>query len=103
MTRAQVGKSEGMNEVQRLAVRISEMVGSPRAQENRCVTIHRLERESDRAWEVVLEQIVESGEVEVTFNDDASVTLSWEPADIEETAGPAEAESCTADETQIPF
>lgn len=64
---------------ERLAIRISSMVGAPRAQLERRVTIHRLDSEPDQVWEEVLEILAEAEGLDMTLEDDGSLTLMWEP------------------------
>lgn len=66
-----------MSGVERLALRVSAMINAPRSQLERRVTIHRLDTDSDQAWEAVLEQLAEVDELALTFNDDGSVALDW--------------------------
>ncbi|WP_462383329.1 DUF1654 domain-containing protein [Pseudomonas sp. Marseille-QA0892] len=66
---------------ERLAIRISNMVGAPRAQMERRVTIHRLDSEPDQVWEEVLEILAETEGLDMTLEDDGSLTLMWELAD----------------------
>jgi hypothetical protein len=56
------------------------MIGSPVAQIQRWVTIHRLDTDDDLAWEGVMEVLAETDGIEMTFNDDDTVTLKWERA-----------------------
>ncbi|WP_236235010.1 DUF1654 domain-containing protein [Pseudomonas tohonis] len=66
-----------MTSRERLGLRVSEMINSPSAQLNRRVTIHRLDTDEDQAWEEVLELLGETDGLEMTFNDDGTVTLQW--------------------------
>ncbi|WCD79179.1 DUF1654 domain-containing protein [Pseudomonas sp. TUM22785] len=66
-----------MSSRERLGLRVSEMINSPKSQLNRRVTIHRLDTDEDQAWEEVLELLGETDGIEMTFNDDGTVTLQW--------------------------
>ncbi|MCU9947529.1 DUF1654 domain-containing protein [Pseudomonas sp. PDM13] len=66
-----------MNSRERLGLRVSEMINSPMSQLNRRVTIHRLDTDEDQAWEEVLELLSETDGLDMTFNDDGTVTLQW--------------------------
>ncbi|WP_043309476.1 DUF1654 domain-containing protein [Pseudomonas sp. ML96] len=66
-----------MSGQERLALRISMMIGSPRAQLERWTTVHRLDTDTEEAWEGVMEILAETDGIEMTFNDDGSVTLRW--------------------------
>ena len=64
--------------VERLVLRVSSMINHPVAQTQRWVTIHRLDTDGDREWEEVMALLSETDGIEMTFNDDESVTLKWE-------------------------
>lgn len=80
-----------MNGMERLGLRVSSMINHPVAQAQRWVTIHRLDTDGDREWEEVLGVIGETDELELTINDDGSVTVRWEQQEVEAT-GKGEAE-----------
>lgn len=68
----------GMTGIERLGLRVSSMINHPIAQDQRWVTIHRLDTDGDREWEEVMGVLSETDGIEITFNDDDSVTLKWE-------------------------
>ncbi|WLH15495.1 DUF1654 domain-containing protein [Pseudomonas hefeiensis] len=67
-----------MSGMERLELRVSSMINHPVAQAQRWVTIHRLDTDGDREWEEVLSVIADTDELELTLNDDDSVTVRWE-------------------------
>lgn len=67
-----------MHPKERLALRVSSMINHPIAQERREVTIHRLDMDGEREWEEVMGLLSETDGIDMTFNDDESVTLRWE-------------------------
>ncbi|MBF8660832.1 DUF1654 domain-containing protein [Pseudomonas putida] len=67
-----------MTGVERLGLRVSAMINHPIAQSQRWVTIHRLDTDGDMEWEEVMGLLVETPELDLTFNDDESVTVRWE-------------------------
>lgn len=74
-------KSEVRQEIsgiERLGLRVSSMINHPVAQVQRWVTIHRLDTDGDREWEEVMGLLSETDGIDMTFNDDESVTLKWE-------------------------
>ncbi|WLH16575.1 DUF1654 domain-containing protein [Pseudomonas simiae] len=81
---ASAGREE-MSGMERLALRVSSMINHPVAQAQRWVTIHRLDTDGDREWEQVLSVIAETDELELTLNDDGSVTVRWEQQEVEAT------------------
>ena len=68
-----------LTSLERLGLRVSAMINAPRAQLERCVTIHRLDTDTDEAWDGVMELLAEESGIDMTFNDDGTVTLRWEP------------------------
>lgn len=72
------GRQE-MTGVERLGLRVSSMINHPIAQSQRWVTIHRLDTDGDMEWEEVMGLLAETPELDLTFNDDESVTVRWEP------------------------
>lgn len=64
--------------IERLGLRVSSMINHPVAQTQRWVTIHRLDSDGDREWEEVMGLLSETDGIDMTFNDDESVTLKWE-------------------------
>lgn len=82
-----------MTGMERLGLRVSSMINHPVAQAQRWVTIHRLDTDGDREWEEVLSVIADTDELELTRNDDGSVTVRWEQQEVEvEGRGEAEFE-----------
>lgn len=71
-------QDRGMAGLDRLRLRISAMVNSPRAASLRQATIWRLESDSDRAWAQVMEELAETDGLEMVENEDGTVTLQWE-------------------------
>lgn len=64
--------------VERLGLRVSSMINHPVAQIQRWVTIHRLDTDGEMEWEEVMGLLSETDGIDMTFNDDESVTLKWE-------------------------
>lgn len=70
--------------IERLGLRVSEMINHPVAQIQRWVTIHRLDTDGDREWKEVMGLLSETDGIDMTFNDDESVTLKWEASAVED-------------------
>ena len=64
--------------IERLGLRVSSMINHPVAQIQRWVTIHRLDTDGEREWEEVIGLLNETDGLDITFNEDESVTLKWE-------------------------
>ena len=68
-----------MSGIERLNLRVSSMINHPIAQDQRWVTIHRMDTDGDREWEEVLSVLSEVDGIEMILNDeDESITLKWE-------------------------
>lgn len=93
MAKKQVASAarQEMSGMERLGLRVSSMINHPVAQAQRWVTIHRLDTDGDPEWEEVLGVIAETDELELTLNDDGSVTVRWEQQEVE-VAGRGEVE-----------
>lgn len=76
-------KREEMTGLERLSLRVSSMINHPIAQTQRWVTIQRLHTDGEAEWEEVMGLLVETPELDLTFNDDDSVTVRWERRSVE--------------------
>lgn len=72
-----------MSALERLELRVSSMINHPVAQIQRWVTIHRLDSDGEREWEEVMGRLLETACIDMTYNDDETVTLRWD-AQVEE-------------------
>lgn len=94
---------EEMSDMERLGLRVSSMINHPIAQQQRWVTIHRLDTDGDREWEEVLSLLAETEALDMTFNDDGSVTLEWEALDDDDPTVHLHDELSVVDEELAPF
>lgn len=92
-----------MSGLERLELRVSSMINHPVAQIQRWVTIHRLDTDGEREWEEVMELLSETECIDMTFNDDESVTLRWDPQSEEERVAELEDLFEVAMEQAAPF
>jgi len=90
-----------MTGLEKLGLRVSSMINHPVAQAQRWVTIHRLDTDGDREWEEVMGLLSETDGIDMTFNDDESVTLRWEASEEEDRV--VEVDSMEAVEEVAPF
>lgn len=67
-----------MTGAERLGLRISAMINSPRAQERCSALVHRLDTDTDEAWDEVMDVLGETDGVSLTFQDDGNVLIEWE-------------------------
>lgn len=91
-----------MSGLESLGLRVSSMINHPVAQQQRWVTIHRLDTDGDREWDEVMGLLSETDGIEMTFNDDGTVTLKWE-ALSEDDPQVEEAEEFISVEEVAPF
>ena len=73
-----------MSSVERLGLRVSSMINSPRAMERCSALIHRLDSDQDADWDEVMGRIAETDGVTMIFQDDGGVLLEWEPPSEED-------------------
>jgi hypothetical protein len=92
-----------MSGIERLSLRVSSMINHPVAQQQRWVTIHRCDTDGDREWGEVLGVLAETPALDVTINDDDSVTLEWEALDEDDPAVEIEEELSVVDHEPTPF
>jgi len=71
-------EQQAISGIEKLGLRVSSMINHPVAQTQRWVTVHRLDTDGDREWEEVMSLLSETDGIDMTFNDDESVTLRWE-------------------------
>lgn len=74
-----------MAPVERLGLRVSAMIGSPKAQLERRAVIHRLDTDTDDAWDTIMELLTETDGLALVFDDEGNVIVTWEAGEIEET------------------
>ncbi|MNP43725.1 hypothetical protein D3C76_1375610 [compost metagenome] len=67
-----------------LGLRVSSMINHPIAQTQRWVTIHRLDTDGEAEWDEVMGLLSETDGLDLTFNDDESVTVRWEKQECDE-------------------
>lgn len=73
-----------MTGLERLSLRVSSMINHPIAQTQRWVAIHRLDTDGEAEWDEVMGLLAETPELDMTFNEDGSVTVRWERSDLQE-------------------
>lgn len=71
----------GMNGIDRLRLRVSAMINSPKAQADRRATIWRLDTDTDEAWTQVMDELAETDGLVVTKLEDGTTVLEWQPGE----------------------
>ncbi len=80
--------------IEKLGLRMSSMINSPRAQERCSALVHRLDSDQDAEWDEVMDLIAQTDGVSMVFQNDGGVLLEWEPASEEDRVlGPGEVEA----------
>lgn len=94
-----------MTGLDRLGLRVSSMINHPIAQLQRWVTIQRLDTDDNADWEEVMGLLAETPELDLTFNDDESVTVRWEAQKAEDRDDLVVDRDCEGDrvEEEAPF
>lgn len=75
---------ELLTPIDRLAIRISNMINSPQAQHRRSALIHRLDTDPEEAWDEVMGLLVDTDGLTVVFQDDGDVLVTWEKQEASE-------------------
>ncbi|WP_296267403.1 DUF1654 domain-containing protein [Pseudomonas sp. UBA6562] len=69
---------QALNGVERLGLRISSMINHPTAQQQRWVTVHRLDSDGDAEWGEVMGMLGDTDGISLTILDDGGVMIEWE-------------------------
>ncbi|MCO3293496.1 DUF1654 domain-containing protein [Pseudomonas aeruginosa] len=69
--------------VEKVRLRVSAMISSPRAHAERRASIWKAQGDSEEAWLQVLEELAETDGLEMSLGEDGVVTLTWEAGDEE--------------------
>lgn len=64
--------------LEKLGLRVSAMISSPKAQIERRAAIHRLDTDTDEAWDGVMELLGETDGLHLEFSDDGGVIVRWD-------------------------
>lgn len=90
------GKSPERQEItglEKLGLRVSAMINSPKAQLERRARIHRLDTDADADWVAVLGLLGETDGLSLEHTDEGDVIVKWEaPTDDDRGAGVEETE-----------
>ncbi|MGU9816053.1 DUF1654 domain-containing protein [Pseudomonas sp. LF135] len=92
-----------MTGLESLGLRVSSMINHPVAQQQRWVTIHRLDSDGDREWDEVMGLLSDTDGIEMTFNDDGTVTLKWEASTENDPAVQQHEELSVVEDEPAPF
>ena len=79
-----------MTGLERLGLRVSEMINHPVAQAQRWVVVHRLDTDADAEWDEIMRLLSETDGLEMTFQDDGNVMIEWEMQSDDDREAPLE-------------
>jgi hypothetical protein len=95
-------ETKPMTGMERLVIRVSNMVNHPVAQLDRRVTIHRLDTDGQREWDEILGVLSDTDGIDLTINDEEeSITLQWEAASDDD--HPVQVDDAELTEAPAPF
>jgi hypothetical protein len=95
-------ETKPMTGMERLVIRVSNMVNHPVAQLDRRVTIHRLDTDGQREWDEILGVLSDTDGIDLTINDEEeSITLEWEAASDDDR--PVQVDDVELAEAPAPF
>lgn len=63
--------------LEKLGLRVSAMIGSPKAQLERQARIHRLDTDTDEAWGGVMELLADTDGLKLEFAEEGDVIVRW--------------------------
>lgn len=92
---------QGMTAIERLGLRVSNMINHPKAQEQRWVEIHRLDTDGDAEWGEIMRVLGETDGLELTQLEEGGVKIEWEMQSEEDREAPVE--ELEALEEEAPF
>lgn len=69
---------QGMTAIERLGLRVSNMINHPKAQEQRWVAVHRLDTDGDAEWGEIMRVLGETDGLEITELEEGGVRIEWE-------------------------
>lgn len=78
MAKQKKQEARALSSTERLGLRVSAMINSPKAQLERRAAIHRLDTDTDEAWDGVMELLGETDCLHLEFADDGGVIVRWD-------------------------
>ncbi|HDS1728238.1 TPA: DUF1654 domain-containing protein [Pseudomonas putida] len=94
-------KRQGMTALERLGLRMSNMINHPKAQEQRWVAIHRLDTDGDAEWGEMMRLLGETDGLEITHLEEGGIKIEWEMQSDEDREAPVD--ELEALEEEAPF
>lgn len=93
-----------MTAIERLGLRVSAMIGSPKAQLERRAVIHRLDTDTDEAWDGIMTLLADTDGLALAFDEEGHAVITWDAGVPEEAQEMAEGkEELELVEEEAPF
>ncbi|QDR69255.1 DUF1654 domain-containing protein [Pseudomonas sp. BJP69] len=89
---------QGMTALERLGLRMSNMINHPKAQEQRWVAIHRLDIDGDAEWGEMMRILGETDGLEITHLEEGGIKIEWEMQSDEDREAPIDELEALAEE-----
>ena len=81
---------QGMTALERLGLRVSNMINHPIAQEQRWVAIHRLDTDGEAEWGEIMRILSETDGLEITQLEEGGIKIEWEMQSVDDREAPIE-------------
>lgn len=69
---------QGMTALERLGLRVSNMINHPKAREQRWVVVHRMDTDRDEEWGEIMRVLGETDGLEISETEEGGVRIEWE-------------------------
>ena len=99
--KAPTQQRQGITALERLGLRMSNMINHPKAQEQRWVAIHRLDTDGDAEWGEMLRILGETDGLDITQLDEGGIKIEWEMQSDEDREAPVEELEALEEEAPI--
>lgn len=77
MVKQKKQEARALSPTERLGLRVSAMINSPKAQLERQARIHRLDTDTDEAWGGVMELLAETDGLRLDYAEEGDVIVRW--------------------------
>jgi hypothetical protein len=91
-----------LTHLEKLGLRVSAMIGSPKAQLERQARIHRLDTDTEEAWYTIMELLAETDGLDLLFDDEGNVVVTWEKVNDDDQVAETEGKQ-DVEEGEAPF
>lgn len=76
---AQKSKNQALpTAVQQIGARLQKVINTPTAQKDRAALLYKSPDEQQEDWDLIIEAILETDGVDISYEDDGAVRVRWE-------------------------